>query len=128
MINAAVSHTRMFRLQVSALVILCFCLFSPNTKAQERVPAAQTSRSSVNVHWNWGPVKVNYGAEVEINVPKGFEFVDQKNGARAIIENGGDTCPPNLVGIMAPVPGPGGNPEWYAIISDSAIGYVTDTD
>ncbi|HZQ45627.1 MAG TPA: DUF2167 domain-containing protein [Verrucomicrobiae bacterium] len=74
------------------------------------------------MQWAAGPVKVNLGDTAEINVPDGYQFLDEKGG-RFFLEGMRNAAPPNLVGILAPV-----STKWFAVIKYSGVGYVKDTD
>jgi uncharacterized membrane-anchored protein len=126
MITAALSRVQVLRLQVSVWLI-CFCLASFASEAQQNVRRPQQPVPQ-NVHWTYGPAKVGYGTAAEIIVPQGFKLVDQNGGAKAFMDSQGNPCPPHLVGVLMPATGPNGIPEWYTLIEDAPIGYVSDAD
>jgi uncharacterized membrane-anchored protein len=66
--------------------------------------------------------KVNLGQYAQVDLPKGFRFVDA-DAARVLLERMNNPVSPGLVGILFPE-----NNKWWAVLEFNEIGFVQGMD
>lgn len=64
--------------------------------------------------------KVGLGQYAQIDLPKGYRFIDV-DAARVLLEKWNNPVSPGLVGLLAPEDG-----KWWAVLEFNEIGYVKD--
>jgi uncharacterized membrane-anchored protein len=117
-----VNHAKVAVLRLVVLALACItCLLFRPASAQQQQSFQQPSVINP-IQWQAGPIKLNLGDAAEINIPEGYQFLDEKAG-RLFLEGNHNPVPNNMVGILAPV-----TTRWFAVINFSGIGYVKDTD
>ena len=117
-----VNHPKVAVLRLTILALACVAhLFGQSSNAQQQSAFQQPSPNNP-VQWLSGPKKVSLGDTADINVPEGYQFLDEK-GSRFFLGGMGNVAPKNLIGILET-----DSAKWFAVLKYSDIGHVKDTD
>jgi uncharacterized membrane-anchored protein len=97
---------------------------APSSSTEAPAASASPEAPAPEIPWKPGPVPVDLGHELGLELPAGYVFLGMPHAAR-LLEKNGSFHNDDLLGLVTSEEGDG---EWFAVIRYEDAGYVKDDE